>query len=69
MLQQWNLAGFVVRRRMLCDLPPPKDSETPVRDREEGRSANPFPNLFENNKADSADPDLLEKSMEYPQDE
>ena len=58
-----------MRSRTLCDLPPPELYETQVRDRE-AMETNPFPDLFDlGNPADSADPNLLEKSMDVPQNE
>ena len=58
-----------MRRRTLCDLPPPKFYEGELRDRE-AMDVNPFPDLFDfKNKADTADPNLLEKQLEYPQDD
>ena len=67
-VQEWKLASFTVRSRMICDLPPPGMLEEQVRDRE-AMDVNPFPDLFERNPADSTDPNLLEKAMEYPQPE
>lgn len=66
-MQDWQLLGYTVRARVLCDLPPPEDDEVQVRDRTE--TDNPFPDLFEKNDADSSDPNLLEKTMGYPQEE
>jgi hypothetical protein len=68
-IQQWTLASVVLRRRTLCDLPPPKFYEEKLRDRE-AMSTNPFPDLFDfDNKADSADNNLLEETLEYPPSE
>jgi hypothetical protein len=68
-IQQWTLASLVLRRRTLCDLPPRDLYETPLRD-EEAMSTNPFPDLFDfDNKADSPDNNLLEKTLEYPPSE
>ena len=66
--QQWAFASVVLRRRMICDLPPPTAEEGALRDRE-AMDTNPFPELFERNEADSTDPNLLEKTMGYPQDD
>ena len=65
-MQQWQLLGQTMRERTICDLPPPEEGEENVRDRE-AMDVNPFPDLFEENKADTTDPDLLEDSMGYPQ--
>jgi len=64
-MQQWRFIGYTMRARMICDFPPPAEGETEVRDRE-AMDTNPFPDLFEENDADSTDPNLLEKSMGYP---
>ena len=66
-IQTWTLANFVVRKRMICDLPQPGIGDPEVRDREP-MDVNPFPGLLDRNDADSTDPDLLEKSMGLPQD-
>ena len=67
-LQSWNLANFTMRRRMICDFPPPTMLEQPLRDREP-MDINPFPDLLDRrNKADTLHPNLLEESMGYPQD-
>ena len=67
-LQSWNLASVTMRRRILCDFPPPTMLEEQVRDRE-AMDVNPFPDLFQHdNPADTVDPKLLEKTMEYPQE-
>lgn len=57
--QVWMFLSLVVRKRMICDFPPPID-ETELRERD-AMDVNPFPDLFEKNPADSFDPDLLEK--------
>jgi hypothetical protein len=69
-MQQWALASVVVRRRQLCDLPAPEVlTEGYLRDRE-AMDVNPFPNLFDlDNKADTVDRNLLEKTMDVPPDE
>ena len=67
-MQEWSFLGQTMRERQICDLPSPKAHETQVRDRE-AMNVNPFPDLFENNKADSMDPNLLEKEMGVSQDE
>ena len=67
-IQSWNLLGFEIRRRSICDLPPPSGDDPEVRDREP-MNTNPFPGLFERNKADSVDPNLIENTMGYPQEE
>lgn len=67
-IQEWRLVGYAIRVRQICDLPPPEGDEKEVRDRE-AMGINPFPDLFERNKADSTDPNLLEKTMGYPQEE
>lgn len=68
-IQQWRLAAVTLRGRLLCDLPPPTMEEVQVRDRE-AMDVNPFPDLFDfDNNADTIDPNLLEKSMEYPPSE
>lgn len=65
-LQSWNLASLTMRRRMLCDFPPPSMMEAPLRERD-AMDINPFPDAFDfNNEADTIDPNLLEKTMEYP---
>lgn len=68
-VQQWAFMTFNVRRRMLCDLPPPSADEGHLRDRE-AMSVNPYPNLLDfDNDADTTDPNLLEKKMGVPPDE
>ena len=67
-LQRWDLASITMRTRVICDLPPPTMLEEPLRDRE-AMDTNPFPDLLERNEADSTDPNLLEKTMGYPQGE
>lgn len=69
-IQQWMFASVTMRRRTLCDLPPPDyATEGRLRDRE-AMSTNPFPDFFDfDNEADTIDPNLLEKSMEYPPSE
>ena len=68
-MQEWQLVGYPVRTRQICDLPPPDDDEVQVRDREP-MDVNPYPDLFDfKNDADTIDPNLLEKTMEYPQDD
>ena len=68
-IQQWSFASMVLRRRTLCDLPPPTMAEGKLRDRE-AMDVNPFPDLFDrNNPADSMDPNLIEKTMGYPPSE
>lgn len=67
-VQAWTLASVTIRRRLICDLPVPEDDEMAVRDRE-AMDVNPFPDLLEDNEADSMDPNLLENSMGYPQPE
>ena len=58
-----------MRQRTICDLPPPRDDEVQARDRE-AMDVNPFPNILDfKNDADTIDPNLLEKTMEYPQDD
>jgi hypothetical protein len=65
-LQSWELGGVTMRKRMICDLPQPSGDDPEVRDRE-AMGVNPFPDLLDrNNKADSTDTDLLEKSMGLP---
>jgi len=67
--QEWLLGGFSMRRRMICDLPPPTGDEPELRDRE-AMGVNPFPGLLDmHNDADSIDPDLLEKKKGIKQDE
>ena len=68
-IQDWKLFGASVRQRQICDLPPPQedvafDPETDrLRDRE-AMDTNPFPDFTDRlNKADSFDPNLLEKSI------
>jgi hypothetical protein len=69
-IQQWTLASVVMRRRTLCDLPPPNEAtEGYLRDRE-AMSTNPFPDLLDfDNEADTIDPNLLEKTLGVPPDE
>ena len=67
-MQQWQFLGQTMRERTICDLPPPSEEETQLRDREP-MDTNPFPDLLEENKADTLDPNLLEKSMGYPVEE
>jgi len=67
-IQQWSFIGQTMRKRLICDLPPPTLLEEQVRDRE-AMNTNPFPNLIDlDNNADSMDPNLLEKEMNYPQE-
>ena len=68
-IQDWRLLGQSIRQRQICDLPPPMedvgfDPETDeIKDRE-AMDVNPFPDLGDRvNKADSTDPNLLEKSL------
>ena len=64
-MQEWALSSVTVRKRMLCELPVPHDKDE-LRERD---PVDPFPGLLErHNKADSVDPDLLEKSMGLPQE-
>ena len=61
--QRWGFIGYTVRERNLCDFPKPKlvgPDERVLREKEP-MNPNPYPNLFEGNRADSLDPDLLEK--------
>jgi len=51
-----------MRSRQICDLPVPGDEELQVRDREQ-MNPNPFPGLWDQNPADTADPNLLEKRI------
>ena len=68
-IQDWKLAGINTRTRILCDFPPPTLDEGYLRDRD-AMEVNPFPDLFDfNNKADTIDPNLLEKTMGVPQEE
>ena len=68
-IQDWSLRGYTLRQRQICDLPPPDDDETQVRDRE-AMNVNPYPDLFDlNNNADSPAVDLLEGNMNIPQGE
>ena len=68
-LQQWQFLGWTMRQRTLCDLPPPAmTNDGPLRERGAMRT-NPFPGLIDRNEADSLDPNLLEKTMKYPQPE
>ena len=60
--QQWKLASVVMRQRQICDLPMPDEDEMQVRDRDK-MNPNPFPGLWDQNPADTADPNLLEKRM------
>lgn len=30
--EQWTFGGMVIKRHLRCDLPPPDDAETPVRE-------------------------------------
>jgi hypothetical protein len=69
-IQQWGFASVVVRRRTLCDLPPPDlVTEGHLRDRE-AMDVNPFPDAFDfKNEADTIDPNLLEKKLGVPPSE
>ena len=68
-IQDWQFLGYSMRTRQICDLPPPEMDEVQVRDRE-AMDTNPFPDLLDfDNDADTIDPNLLEKSMEYPPSE
>lgn len=70
-LQQWKLVSVTMRQRQICDLPPPQEDPffNPDVDRLRDREAmeiNPFPDLGDRlNKADSMDPNLLEKSLDF----
>ena len=69
MLQQWQFMGWTMRQRTICDLPPPAmTGDIDVRDRK-AMDINPFPGLVEKNDADSLDPNLLEKTLKYPQED
>ena len=50
----------MLRKRQICDLPPPNRNEVQVRDREP-MNPNPYPGVFDTNPADSMDGNLLEK--------
>ena len=66
-MQQWRFATVVMRNRLLCELPVPRDHDE-LRERDP-METNPFPDYWEPNKADSMDPNMLEKSMGLPQKE
>ena len=67
-LQEWQLLGYSLRQRTLCDLPSPDvATEGRLRDRK-SMGVNPFPGLLDRNKADAIDPNLLEKQLGYPQE-
>lgn len=60
-VQEWKFGTIIMRQRDICELPPPEPGDVQVRDRE-SMEVNPFPDLFERNKADTTDRNLLEKA-------
>lgn len=59
-IQEWTLSNITLRKRQICDLPPPTGADPEVRDRKP-MNPNPYPGMFDTNPADSTDANLLEK--------